>query len=235
MYDMLYADLKLSEKQISAEDLDEVIGCYERASVTRSDSVELQRNWAKALLRRGRLEAAAERYQTAITLEPQDTGTYLVYGTVLTRMGQMEAAADSFEEAIRIAPKSTEALDGLGLIRMNQGRVKEAIELTRQAIRLEPNRVGLLINLASWLATTDDPNLRAPAKAITLAKKALKLSKSSDPQVWHVLALCYAAANQKDLAATAAESAADLFSQAGQTKQAAEMLQLSKQFANQLP
>jgi len=69
---------------------------------------------------------------------------------------------------------------------------------------VQPNRLPVLNNLALTLATTEDPALRDPARAVLLAERAHRLSGGGHLALRRTLELAYRAAGRDDEAAAMA-------------------------------
>ena len=85
----------------------------------------------------------------------------------------------------------------------------EAAEEFRAALRLR-SKFSLASNNLAWiLATEQEPVLRHPEEAVTLAEGAARETKREDPGVLDTLAVAYAAAGRrKDALLTAREALA---------------------------
>jgi tetratricopeptide (TPR) repeat protein len=67
-----------------------------------------------------------------------------------------------------------------------EGQIELAVAAYRSAIALDPDNPDALNNLAWLLATSDNPDLRNPREALTLARRAIALKKA--PHIWDTLA-----------------------------------------------
>ena len=83
----------------------------------------------------------------------------------------------------------------------------------QQAIQLLPNHPAVLNSLAWILATSPDPAIQDPAKALALAHRATDLTEERNAAVLDTLAAAYAATGQFDKAVTNVEKAITLAQQ----------------------
>lgn len=90
------------------------------------------------------------------------------------------------------------------------GKSGEAIQSYRKALTLDPGNPAVLNDLAWFLATAGEPELRNGKEAVQLATQAVKLTDSRQPLFIGTLAAAYAEAGQFDSAVHAAEAAQTL-------------------------
>jgi Zn-dependent protease with chaperone function len=74
----------------------------------------------------------------------------------------------------------------IGDIYLNKGNLGLAVLAYKSAIELDPDNPNTLNNLAWLLATSENPDLRNPQKALEYARKAIELKKA--PHIWDTLA-----------------------------------------------
>jgi Zn-dependent protease with chaperone function len=74
----------------------------------------------------------------------------------------------------------------IGDIYLNRGKIELAVPAYQSAVDLTPDNPDVLNNLAWLLATTENPRLRNPQKALQYARKAVTLKKA--PHIWDTLA-----------------------------------------------
>ena len=213
--EILYADLLMAKAdELNEAQLDEVIACYESAAVTRPNMAALQLNWGNALRLLGRTAEAADRFQAAMEIDPNNADTFFHLAKLLLSQQKFNDAAYACSEAIRVNPDHGPSHAMLGKLKL-QSQPHEAFEHFRQAIRIDPTQVRPMAYLAIGLATVGDDTLRNPAEALDLAAKATALDAES-PDAWNALAVANAAAEQFDDAILAAEKAQELCQAAGE-------------------
>jgi Flp pilus assembly protein TadD len=83
----------------------------------------------------------------------------------------------------------------------------EAADEFREALRLRPGWTVPSNNLAWILATDEDPALRNPEEAVSLAEDAVRGTERKNPEILDTLALAYAAAGRRDEAVATARNA----------------------------
>ncbi len=124
-------------------------GDFESAEVHGSDAVSklpddslAHRLYARALQKRGKLDAALAHFQTALELEHdvswriQDS---IDAGYVLGQLKRFEEAEDLFRSIISTVPDNAEAHGYLGDALFEQDKKEEAIEEHRKAAALQPD------------------------------------------------------------------------------------------------
>ena len=95
--------------------------------------------------------------------------------------------------------------------------------VTGAALRLEPGYVTAMNNLAYLLATAEDPAVRDPAEAMSLAEAALRALGEEEPALLDTLAAAQAAAGRIDDAIASASRAAALAAARGDAALEAEL------------
>ncbi|OGP51841.1 MAG: hypothetical protein A2Y79_08880 [Deltaproteobacteria bacterium RBG_13_43_22] len=95
-------------------------------------------------------------------------------------------------------PGDTKILMALAMIYHDGKRFQQAKETYEKILQKEPNHYLSLNNLAWLLATSKDPGLFQPAKALVLARKAAALKP--DPMILDTLAEAYLANGRPDIA-----------------------------------
>jgi tetratricopeptide (TPR) repeat protein len=118
----------------------------------------------------GNYDTAVERYQAAITKNPDDAEALSNLGQVLVRLGKAEEAIPYFDRAIALIPQRWayrfNRARALGIL----GRTEEAVAGYRDAQQLFPNDYATLFNLGLALHRLGDE-----AGAVEAYKKAIEL------------------------------------------------------------
>jgi tetratricopeptide (TPR) repeat protein len=167
-------------------------------------------NLASVLQEKGAtLEAIQHAFQ-AVRLNPDSGVARHLYGTLLTAVGNRDEAIRQLREAVRIAPNSATAQIDLAHQLALAGRHDEALAHFRDAMRLRKDWAPPMAGAALLLATHPDPELRDPAAAVRLARRAADLTSRKDAGTLGILATCYTAADQHEEAAAAEKEAAEL-------------------------
>jgi protein O-mannosyl-transferase len=147
--------------------------------------------------RQGDHAGAIAYWDRAISLFADNVQAHLSLGDVLARMGRNDEALVHAHRAVAILPTYAVAHDSLANVLRSCGRIAEAAAEYDEAARLDPDFVPALASLAWLRATSPDPRLRDPDRAMACAARARELSVP-DPTLLRTQAAAYAAANRFD-------------------------------------
>jgi tetratricopeptide (TPR) repeat protein len=136
----------------------------------------------------------------------------------------MAAAAAHFEAVLKVKPGDVQAIFRLGQAMEAQGRQTAAVERYMYVLKAAPDTPAVLDQLARLHATSEQPEVRNPEKAIQLAQRACGLTQNRDPGLLETLSLAYAAAGRIEQATIAARQAL-LAAQATGRKKLAQRLE----------
>jgi tetratricopeptide (TPR) repeat protein len=170
-------------------------------------------NLGKALAGKGRLDEAIAQYEQALTTDPYYAKAHNNLGTALARRGRTPEALAHLREAVRIDPEFSEAWGNLAWVLFCDGKVDEAVADFRKALQIDPhNAVAMkqwklsiqllpgdarLAGAMAWLlATSPQASLRDGAKAVALARRAVRLSGGREAASLDTLAAAYAEAGR---------------------------------------
>ena len=156
------------------------------------DFAEARMNLGEALLETGKFLEAAGQFEKVLSANPGSVRVRDYLGQALARQGKLDAAAAEWLAAIQIDPKDNAARFFLGGALYQQGRIDEAIARWREGLAKDPDDLAILGQLAWVLATDPDAAFRNGAEALSLAQRAVGLSRELDPAVLDVLAAAYA-------------------------------------------
>jgi len=183
---------------------------FERSLKARP-SADVHYNLASLLWRQGKLERAAAHYEAALRCE-----------------GKSPDGAEQFREAAQARPDArAQYCQALAL--ESEGHPEEAAAHYREAARLSPGTALYLNDLAWFLATNPNAELRDGAEAVRMAERACALSGSKEPRFWGTLDAAYAEAGRFGEALAAAAKTRELALAAGQVdvaRQAEERMAL---------
>jgi cytochrome c-type biogenesis protein CcmH/NrfG len=101
-------------------------------------------------------------------------------------------------QELRSRPGDTKTLMALAMIYHEEKKYQQAKTTYEKILQKEPKNVLALNNLAWLLASSKDPALFQPIKALSLAKEAADLKP--DPMILDTLAEAYLVNNRPDMA-----------------------------------
>jgi len=205
-HDYVVAQDNLGVAFQSQGNLAEAIGHFRQALALRANATR-HKNLAGALKQQGSLIEAADHYQKALLMEPADASAHISLGRIRAEQADFEGAVLHFSEAVRLEPNSALAQYNLGRALRDVGRDGEAIKHFSEAVRLKPDLVRPMNDLAWFLATHWQAELRDGDKAVEYAERACKLTDYKYADVVDTLAAAYAAAGRFPEAVTAAQKA----------------------------
>ncbi|MFH0983035.1 MAG: sulfatase-like hydrolase/transferase [Planctomycetota bacterium] len=164
----------------------------------------------KVLGELGRSEESVKHLRIAAAAMPEyaDAQAYLALG--LAQSGQAKEAERSFQRALEIEPGHEDAVVGLGDLLHARGRSEEALAVLRQGLDHRPERVQLANNLAWFLATLPEAELRDGAEAVRVAEGICAQAGDAGPELLDTLAAAYACAGRFEEAVRTARRALDL-------------------------
>jgi protein O-mannosyl-transferase len=129
-------------------------------SVT-SRNHEAHNGLARALARRGQMDAAIAQYEEALAIKPDYVEAHNNLGNVLAGRGEHAAAITQYRMALRIKPDHAEAHNNLALALADGGQVDAAIAHYEKALALEPRFAEAHYNLGNALAGRGQADLAA--------------------------------------------------------------------------
>ncbi len=157
-----------------------------------------------------KLDEAAEHFRQAVRGEPNLHAAQAGLATALLQTGHPEEAAEHFAAAMRLEPQKGLTNCYCAEMMYRKGDLTEAAVYYRRALEQNPEHVAAMLNLASILATGDQPGLLNVDEALALATKACEVTRYQDPAVLKSLAGVYAAAGRFGDAASIARRAMEL-------------------------
>ncbi len=129
----------------------------------------------------------AELLAKACRLRPESTSLHLAWGRSLLAAGRLAEATKVLQEAAASRPKEPQGWCYLGHALFEGGRERPAADAFGRALTLSPRDPSALAGLAWVLLKARDPALRDPARALHLAREAVRLSGGRDPYAQTVL------------------------------------------------
>lgn len=205
--DCLDARDGLGNVMLSTGRLDEAMVQYQEALEIEPQSPNARERYGDALIQKGLLNDAMRQYQIAVELKPDFAQAHENLGTCFARSGQLDQAILEYQQALKLQPDSMEPYYSLGNVLRLKGLEAEAVTNYQKAIDLEPEFIPAQVNLASILATSQEPTIRNAERAVTLMENVNRATGGGDPQVLHTLAMAYAATGRYSEAITTAKKA----------------------------
>ena len=125
---------------------------------------------AVALHTQGELDAAAENYRKALTLNLDDARAHGNLGALLQAQGKLDAAIESYRRAIALNPEDARAHSNLGIALETQGDTDAAVQNYRRSLALDSNEPRTHNNLGNALRSREqlDEAVDSFRKAIAL-------------------------------------------------------------------
>ena len=109
---------------------------------------------AHTLKAEGKLSAAIEQYQAAITLNPQHASAHVNLGNAYAAQGNLSSAAAALQTAVSLAPNLVDASYNLGTIYLRMGEPAKAVEQFSRTLSLQPDSAKTHNNLGTALLAT---------------------------------------------------------------------------------
>jgi len=172
---------------------------------------------------RGDLENAISHYRRALEIRDGNSAAHYGLAMALARQRKFDEAIARWEKSLELQPDNSAARNYLGTALAGLGRDREAIAQWEQTLEYDPENGDAANNSAWLLATSQHRELRDPAKAVDLAKRAANLPGGNNPIVYRTLAAALAENGQFDNAIRAAEHARELSQGNANTAVADEM------------
>ena len=191
------------------EEYDEAEGHFLKAIELDPEFAGAHKDLGSTRGRQGKFQEAIAPFRDAIRINPDDAECHMMLGATLSGLGQVKEAQTHMDLAIRLDAVHADAREIVELAdgHLTTGKLDEARDHYRRAVKLGPDYVPGLVGLASVLATADLESLRDGRQAITLAERACRLTRQTDPAAMAVLAAGHAETGQFPNAVLVAEQA----------------------------
>ena len=234
--DPSYADAAnhLANFHLQQRRMPEAEAAYRRTLDLQPDHADARNNLGLLLTLSGRAEEAVKEYQHAIRSRSGFADARSNLGYTLMSLGKLTEA----ESELRLAIESGAGINArhnLALCLMAQGRKKDARDQYAENLKAAPEHLASLNDLAWFLATTSDDDLRNGKQALELARQADAITGSQHPLVRHTLAAALAENGQFEEAAIEARKAADLATASGDANLAATIQKQAESYARRQP
>jgi tetratricopeptide (TPR) repeat protein len=191
-------------------------------AVTPKNDVALN-NLGIIFLDKGELDEAVSKLQAAVDLRPENGPAHDNLAKALLQKGQLAEAMVHYRKFIELEPGNVEARNTLGTALIQQGRVSQAITEWQEALAIQPDNGNAASNLAWVFATCPEDAVRDGARALELARDAMRISGGKIPMIFRIMAAAYAENGRFSDAVDTAQRGADLAYRTGNTALAAEL------------
>jgi tetratricopeptide (TPR) repeat protein len=201
----------------------------------RPHNTRARNNYATSLLAQGRFAEAEPHLRVAVQRVPPYPEAEANLGAALSALGRLEEGGRHLEIAVRLRPDFAAAHQNLGENYAQRHLMGEAAAAYGAALAHKPDDVHLL-NRAAWiLATAADDRARDGARAVSLAERAVTLTRRQDPGSLDTLAAALAEVGRFEEALDAAREAQALAARASDPGLSAELAQRMARYEKGLP
>ncbi len=159
-------------------------------------------------------------FRHALEIAPESPDVHSNLGHVLTQKGPGDwpEAERLLTRAVALKKNDWSAVGHLGSLLAYQGRVRDAVALYNDALARGCNNANVQSNLAFILATTPDPEVYNPERALELARQSLSGGGPPDPTYLNSLAAAQMALGQTAEGVATAERALQLAQESNATR-----------------
>jgi tetratricopeptide (TPR) repeat protein/serine/threonine protein kinase len=166
-------------------------------------------NLGRTLGRKMQYDEAIATFRKAIDINPKFAEAYAGLGSALGGKQLHAEAIVAFRQCLDLNPKQAFIYQLLGNNLYANKQFDEAIAAFLQSIELEPTNSSKINTLAWLLANHADPKVRAPAKAVELAMKAVELAPKTG-SYWNTLGVAHYRAGDWNAALAALDKSMQL-------------------------
>lgn len=209
---------------------------FARAVECNPNNVTARCGYAYALQSQNKFAEAAQQYESALLVEPNNAKAQYGLADALVKMNRVGEALNHYVEALKLQPDIAGAHYQIGTA-MLSGKQDPvvAVQYLRNAVHFAPNWTDALNTLAWTLATHSDAKIRNGNEAVTLATRAVSMTRGHDAGLLDTLAASYAEAGKFDHAIYAVQRAIETTQASKQTNAIAEFESHLKSFQAQKP
>ena len=220
---------------LSQGQLDAAIEHWRRALRIKPDDAQAHNDLGNALQQRNQLEEAIQHYRRALRTEPDHVQAHNNLGNALQLSGMLGEAIVHYEHVLRLKPDFVETHYNLAMALLVSRRYDDAMNHLVAALQGKPDWVAAMIGQAQILAAHPVADKRRPPEAVRIAERAAQMAPEPNVAVLDTLAVAYAAAGRFDRAVTAATSAANLATAAGDQRHAQDIRRRLNLYEQQQP
>ncbi len=189
---------------------DAALAELQRAANDDPQDANTQAVLGAALLSRGQSEAGMACFAQAVALAPRNARVRQKYIQALEQRGQSQEALPHRMALLRFSSQPLAEHQKVLKVLRQQGRLEELIQTLRATVETHPGHVESLRELAWWLATAPNPDLRRSEEALFYAQTAVEMGGGKESGLLDTLAVAYAAARRYTQAAELTEQALKL-------------------------
>gem|GEM_PF-6290310 len=158
----------------------------------------------------GRLDDSVTHLRRAADAMPEYAEAHAYLALALAQQGRLQEAEGCFRRVLELDPANEDACTELSALLQRRGLGEQAVGILREGLRRRPDSLKLSNNLAWFLATAPDPELRDGQEAVRLVWGIRQRMPEDDASILDTLAAAYAAAGRFDEAVISARRALDL-------------------------
>lgn len=173
--------------------------------------------------------------RTTLALDPSILEIYGDLARMLADRGQLVEATSLLRKALEMKPDQPEARHNLGLLLYRQGQLAEAMGQWSELLRLHPENTETLNQVAWVLATSAEASVRDGARAVEMARHAVRLTDGQEPNLLDTLAAAQAEVGRFDEAIDTTQRALALASRQENTALAATLRARIRLYEAQTP
>ena len=186
-------------------DLESALKEYRQALTVDPDNINIINSIGACCGQMDRLGEAAELFEKAVELAPEDYMTWFNLGQVQQKLGLLDQALSSLDKALALNPDDFAVRLALGRVCLTLGRYSRAAGILEKASRSPWVRPNLYRWLGEAQAKADQPG-----KAIQAFKKAVKSNPEDAQSISWLGRLFLDQTNDKEVALSLTRQAVDL-------------------------
>jgi tetratricopeptide (TPR) repeat protein len=180
----------------------DALAIWQKAESLDGTNAKVENGLGISLYIDGHTQEGFAHLRRSIQLNPMWVENHSVLGKFLLDQGQPEEAIGELNKAIELKPRFPRAQETLAGAYEALGEWREALDHWQKAMSLDGSRVSAKAGAAWLMATAPDASVRNGEQAVSLAKDAIGMSSSDDPNLMDVLAAAYAESGEFDRASS---------------------------------
>jgi len=189
---------------------DEALELYLEAVRLQPEEPFWRLNPGVLLLERGAAARAVEQLEVAVRLKPDWSLAQYNLGRALVAAGRADEARAAYRRALELAPGWPASVCGLGIAEARMGLEREALETLGALLAVRPRELEAVVELGELLLRAADVGLRDAERALSLGRRAVRLTDGGDARALALLAASAAETGDFAVAVESAERALEL-------------------------